>query len=321
MTSEPTTRFPVFGTAVAVTPVPVRRLGVPEPCRHGLPVRRQVFRGGQRDHPAGGLAQRVLGVLDEVDAAQEGLHREPGGVPRAAAGGQHVVRPGAVVAERHRRPRPDEDRPGVADPQRDLAGVRGLDLQVLGGVGVDDREPVGDVADQDRAGLRAGERGADALGCLVAATCCSSSASTASASASRGDQHRRRRRVVLGLGDQVRRDVHRIGRVVGEHGDLGGPGLGVDPDQAAQQPLGRGEVGVARAGDHVDGLSSCPSVSVPPYASSATACAPPTAHTSSTPSSAAAARIVGAAARRARPAAGRRRPATRRRPPAPARRS
>src|SRR6478672_8537570 len=41
------------------------------------------------------------------------------------------------------------------------------------------------------------------------------------------------------------------------------------------------------------GSSSAPSVSVPPYASSATACAPPTAHTSSTPSSAAAARIVG----------------------------
>ena len=37
---------------------------------------------------------------------------------------------------------------------------------MLGGVGVDDREPVGDVADQDRAGLRAGERGADALGVL-----------------------------------------------------------------------------------------------------------------------------------------------------------
>jgi hypothetical protein len=41
------------------------------------------------------------------------------------------------------------------------------------------------------------------------------------------------------------------------------------------------------------GSSSLPSVSVPPYASSATACAPPTAQTSSTPSSAAAASTVG----------------------------
>ena len=36
------------------------------------------------------------------------------------------------------------------------------------------------------------------------------------------------------------------------------------------------------------GSSASPPVSVPPYASSATACAPPTAHTSSTPSSPAA---------------------------------
>src|ERR1700728_1000459 len=41
------------------------------------------------------------------------------------------------------------------------------------------------------------------------------------------------------------------------------------------------------------GASSAPSVSTPPYAISATAWAPPTAHTSSTPSSRAAARIVG----------------------------
>src|ERR1700722_7079849 len=39
--------------------------------------------------------------------------------------------------------------------------------------------------------------------------------------------------------------------------------------------------------------SSVPSVSTPPYAISATAWAPPTAHTSSTPSSRAAAKIVG----------------------------
>src|SRR5436190_17719681 len=41
------------------------------------------------------------------------------------------------------------------------------------------------------------------------------------------------------------------------------------------------------------GSSSRPSVSVPPYASNATACAPPTVHTSSTPSSAHAASTVG----------------------------
>jgi hypothetical protein len=63
---------------------------------------------------------------------------------------------------------------------------------------------------------------------------------------------------VLGLADQVGGDVHRVGARVGEHGDLGGAGLGVDPDQAAEQPLGRGDVDVARPGDDVDRLQHGP---------------------------------------------------------------
>ena len=115
---------------------------------------------------AGDVGQRLLVVLDDVDAAQEGLHRQAAGVPRAAAGGQDVVGPGAVVAQRHRRPGADEDRPGVAHARRDLAGVAGLDLQVLGGVGVDDPQPRVDVVDQDDAGLGAVERRADPVGVL-----------------------------------------------------------------------------------------------------------------------------------------------------------
>ena len=66
-----------------------------------------------------------------------------------------------------------------------------------------------------------------------------------------GDQDGRGQRVVLGLADQVGGDVHRVGGGIGEHGDLGRAGLGVDPDDAADQPLGRSDVDVARAGDHV----------------------------------------------------------------------
>ena len=57
---------------------------------------------------------------------------------------------------------------------------------------------------------------------------------------------------MLGLADQVGGDVHRVGGVVGEDRDLGRAGLGVDADHAAQQPLRRGHVDVARAGDQVD---------------------------------------------------------------------
>ena len=57
---------------------------------------------------------------------------------------------------------------------------------------------------------------------------------------------------MLGLADQIGRDVHRVGGVVGEDRDLGRPGLGVDADLRAADPLGRGDVDVARPGDHVD---------------------------------------------------------------------
>ena len=126
-------------------------------------------------------ARRV--VVDDVDAAQEGLHRQARRVAGAAAGGQHVVGARGVVAERDRRVRADEDRAGVAHAHRDLAGVARLDLEVLGGVGVDDAEPGVEVVDENDAALRI-RASASAMRsqCLVAGTCTASSASTASAS-------------------------------------------------------------------------------------------------------------------------------------------
>ena len=59
---------------------------------------------------------------------------------------------------------------------------------------------------------------------------------------------------LLGLADEVGSDVHRVGGVVGQHGDLGGAGLGVDADQALEQALGGRDVDVAGAGDKVDRL-------------------------------------------------------------------
>ena len=137
----------------------------------------------------------------------------------------------------------------------------------------------------------------------VADTCLSSSASTSSASdLARGDEDGGRQRVVLGLADQVGGDVRRVGGVVGEDRDLGRAGLGVDADPSLEEPLGGDHVDVAGTGHQVDPGTSWPVVApVPPvasrrqtpYANIAIACAPPTAYTSSTPSSAHAARIVG----------------------------
>src|SRR5690606_31553881 len=73
-----------------------------------------------------------------------------------------------------------------------------------------------------------------------------------------GDQHAGGEHIVFGLADQVGGHVHRVGGGVGQHGDLGGTGLGVDTHQATAQSLGGGDVDIARAGDQVDRLERGP---------------------------------------------------------------
>ncbi|CAM5744458.1 hypothetical protein SALBM311S_07709 [Streptomyces alboniger] len=107
---------------------------------------------------------------------------EARGVAGAAAGGQDVVGPGGVVAERDRRPGPDEDRARVAHPVGHQGRVRRLDLQVFGAVRVDHPQALVDPVDQHDRGLPAVQRGEiRSSTCLLAATCGSSSFSTASA--------------------------------------------------------------------------------------------------------------------------------------------
>lgn len=67
-----------------------------------------------------------------------------------------------------------------------------------------------------------------------------------------GDEHGGGVRAVLGLRQQVDGDGERVGGVVGDDQDLGRPGEQVDADLAEQLPLGLGDVGVARPGQHVD---------------------------------------------------------------------
>ena len=58
--------------------------------------------------------------------------------------------------------------------------------------------------------------------------------------------------VVFGLADQIGGDERRVGRVVGDDRNLGGAGLRVDGDTAADVALGGGDIDVARSGDQVD---------------------------------------------------------------------
>ena len=63
---------------------------------------------------------------------------------------------------------------------------------------------------------------------------------------------------MLGLADQVGRHVHRVGGVIGQNGDLGGAGFGVDADLRAAYPFGGSDVDVSGAGDHVHRREICP---------------------------------------------------------------
>ena len=70
-----------------------------------------------------------------------------------------MVGAGQVVAQRYRTVGPDEDGAGVADPPRDLWGIRGMDLQVLGCVGVGDLNGLREVSHQDSSRLRSAQCG------------------------------------------------------------------------------------------------------------------------------------------------------------------
>ncbi|SKV18105.1 Uncharacterised protein [Mycobacteroides abscessus subsp. abscessus] len=50
-------------------------------------MRGQILGVGQCDHMPGDLFECRFGVVHDVDTAQEGLHGQPTGVPRASGGG------------------------------------------------------------------------------------------------------------------------------------------------------------------------------------------------------------------------------------------
>ena len=134
-----------------------------------------------------------------------------------------------------------------------LGRVDGDHLEVLGRPLVDDLESLVEVVDEARRHSASTAPSRPARGAGWSCTWRPSSASTASSrSAAVGDEQARGVLVVLGLRDQVGGQVAGVGPGVGEDADLGRAGLGVDPDDSLEEPLGRSHVDVARAGHEVD---------------------------------------------------------------------
>src|SRR5699024_3471666 len=156
---------------------------------------------------------------------------QPRAVTCRTPGRKDVVRPGAVVAERDRGVRADEDRARVAYPTGDLRGALGLDLQVLGTVVVDELEPLLHVVDEHDRRLFGAQRRADWPGVAVGVhRTVELGLDTTRQRLAVGDEHARREGVVFGLADQVGGHVRRVGRRIGEDRDLGGARLGIDAD-------------------------------------------------------------------------------------------
>ena len=221
-------------------------------------------RARRRGRPTSRSASRR--VVDDVDAAQERLHRQPAGVPGAAAGGQHVVGPGAVVAERDRRVRADEDRAGVAHPAGDRARRRRSGSP---GARRRRRRPRASPASRSAPARSPTARPASAVrirsACLVGADL--------RARARRRPRRRARRESVTSTEAAsgscsawlIRSAATCTGSAVASAriAISVGPASASMPIAPAQQPLGGGDVDVARAGDHVDRLAA-PSASASP---------------------------------------------------------
>ena len=163
-----------------------------------------------------------------------------------------MVGAGQVVPQGHRAVGADEDGSGVADPTRDPGGVGGVDLQVLGRVGVGDLDGLGKVAYQDGSRLRTPQCGR----CPLPVPGCAQSALERRIDGvcqlrGVGDEDAAGIGIVLRLGEQVGGHVLGVGPGIGQDGDLGGPRLGIDADRPHDSSLGGGHVDVARTRDDV----------------------------------------------------------------------
>ena len=124
-----------------------------------------------------------------------------------------MVRSGAIVTEGHRRVRPDEHAAGIANPLSYSTGVSRDDFEVLRRITIDDLQALLEVAHENRGRLFAAQRGPDPLDVLRELDLTDELDVYRLSQGDRvGDEHRGRQHIVLSLADEIRSDVHRVGR-------------------------------------------------------------------------------------------------------------
>ena len=174
-----------------------------------------------------------------------------------AAGRQDVVGARGVVAGRFGRPRPDEQRAGVAEPGDRRLERLDVDRQVLRSVGVDEVDRRVQVRREDDPAVVAQRGGEDVVTGGARELGGDGRLDRVGEGGVRRDQDRRRIGAVLGLGDEVGGDTRRASaggaaRTIPSDGPAGQ----VDADLAADLDLGRGHPRVARTDDPIDGFDA-----------------------------------------------------------------
>ncbi len=171
---------------------------------------------------------------------------------RRSRGGQHVVRPGAVVAQAFAGEGAQKNRAGMFEQRLPALRVARTHLQVFGRdavaqragffhrAGVDQRAAPFERRANHVAPRHRGQQALDLLpdlGDVVGVG---------------AEQNALRQLVMFGLAEQVHR--HPVGRcaAIGEHEDFTRPGDHVDADLAEHTALRARHIGVPRAGDLVD---------------------------------------------------------------------
>ena len=207
----------------------------------------QALGAGQSVDVRGKLRRRLGGNLHGRDPATERAGAERAGEPTGAAGGQHVVGAGDVVAEGGRGVAADEHAAGGLDPlgeqrprpPRAARGARG-------------RRRWRGRSRRSVSGTWTSASGASPIPGRSAAA---RSVAAATASSTRfldGDGDQRRVGAVLGLRAEVEGDPLGIGAVADDRHQLRGAGERVDADPPGDEPLRLPDPGVSGPDDDVD---------------------------------------------------------------------
>ena len=197
-------------------------------------------------------AKGILRIGNDAALLDEGIHAQGREEPGRAVGRQDVVGSRVVIAQGLRRVAAQENGARVADFGHDLEGILRDDLQVLGGDGIGrldelvqglSHENIAVILDGLADDISPGKLFDEAVDLLR---------DPVRQGLVRREQDGAGHGVVLRLGQEVRRDVSGVRRVVCQDQDLTGSRDRVDAGHAEAGLFGQGDKNIAGAGDLVD---------------------------------------------------------------------